>query len=91
MAEISITRAHTLEKQEVRRRIEELAIKINDRIGGSWDWQGDDAVSEARGAKARVGYDERSISIEISLPMAMRPFRRRLEAKIDEYLERLLE
>jgi hypothetical protein len=33
-----------------------------------------------------VGYDDRSISVEISLPVPMRPFRRKLEAKIEEYL-----
>jgi putative polyhydroxyalkanoate system protein len=91
MAEISMKRAHALEKQEIRDRIERLADKISGRIGGSWDWQGDEIVSEARGAKARVGYDASSISVEISLPRSMRPFRRKLESKIDEYLIRFLD
>jgi putative polyhydroxyalkanoate system protein len=90
MAVISMKRAHVLEAQEVRVRIERLANKIADRIGGSWEWQGDEAVSEARGVKARVSYDECSISVEVLLPIAMRPFRRKLEAKIDEYLLRFL-
>jgi hypothetical protein len=33
-----------------------------------------------------VGYDEKTIFVEILLPKVMRPFRRKLEAKIDEYL-----
>jgi len=91
MAEISMTRAHDLDKQEIRGRIEKLAQKISDRIGGTWEWHGDETVSEAYGVKARIGYDERSISVEVSLPAAMRPFRRKLEAKIDEYLVGFLE
>ena len=86
MAEIMMKRAHSLDADEIRRRIGGLADKISKRLGGSWDWQGDEAFCEAHGAKARVGYDADSISVEISLPKRMRPFRRKLEAKIDEYL-----
>jgi hypothetical protein len=86
MAEIEMERAHDLPPEEIRGRIAGLADKISGRLGGSWDWQGDHAICEARGAKARVGYDEKTIFVEISLPKVMRPFRRKLEAKIDEYL-----
>ncbi len=91
MARISMKRAHTLEKQEVRARIETLAQKISDRVGGEWDWQGDTVVSEARGVTARVAYDEQFVSVDVSLPIAMRPFRRKLESKIEEYLVRYLD
>ncbi len=91
MSEISIRHPHALDAQELRMRIERLADKINGRIGGSWQWQGDEAVSEARGATARIGYDEASIFVEISLPRAMRPFRRKLETRIEEYLVGFLE
>ena len=84
-------RTHELEKEEIRSRIEMLADKISARLGGSWNWQGDEAICESRGARARVGYDESSISVEIALPRAMRPFRRKLEAKVDEYLVGFLE
>ncbi len=86
MAEIMMKRAHTLDAEEIRRRIGGLADKISKRLGGSWDWQGDEAICEAHGAKARVGYDAHAIFVEISLPKSMRPFRKKLEAKIDEYL-----
>jgi putative polyhydroxyalkanoate system protein len=91
MAEIMMRRAHSLDAGEIRSRIGGLADKISNRLGGSWDWQGDEAICEARGAKARVGYDKSTIFVEISLPKIMRPFRRKLEAKIDEYLERFLD
>ena len=86
MPEIKMTRRHALAPSELRDRIGELADKISGRLGGSWNWEGEVAVCESRGAKARVGYDDSSISVEISLPKAMKPFRRKLEAKIDEYL-----
>lgn len=88
MADISLKREHGFEDpDDVRSRIEGLADKLADRLGGTWSWQGDRAVCEARGAKAKVGYDETSISIDISLPLMLRPLRSRLESKIDEYYE----
>ncbi len=88
MAEISISRTHGLNEKDVRDRIEELADKVSDRLGGTWSWQGDQAVCEFHGACARVDYDVQSISIEVSLPQLMKPVRRKLEAKIIEYLDR---
>ncbi len=88
MAEISISRKHELDEEDVRGRIEALADKISNRLGGTWSWQGDQAVCEVHGARARVGYDTQSISIEVSLPRMMKPLRGRLEAKIIEYFDR---
>lgn len=88
MADISMKRAHGLERSDVQERISQLADKLADRLGGSWDWDGDDAVCEARGAKARVAYDEENISMDVSLPMMMKPLRGALEKKIDEYFAR---
>ncbi len=86
MTKISMKRAHALEAAVIRGRIEELANKVSDRLGGSWNWEEGEAICKAHGALARIGYDDRSISVEISLPTAMSPFRRKLETRIDEYL-----
>ena len=88
MSDISMKRKHALEQDEVRKRIGKVADKLSDRIGGSWDWDGDDAVCEARGAKARVYYDDEEVSMDVSLPMLLRPMRGKLEAKIAEYFDR---
>ncbi|MAG33503.1 MAG: hypothetical protein CL908_21715 [Deltaproteobacteria bacterium] len=88
MADIEMSRAHGLDEREARERIEGLATKVSDRLGGSWSWQGNAAVCEARGARARVAYDEESISIALSLPRMLRPLRGKFEAKIEEYFER---
>ncbi len=91
MPEISISRKHGLNEQDVRCRIEELADKISHRIGGTWSWHGDQAVCDAHGAQARVGYDAQSILLEVSLPRMMKPLVGKLEAKIIEYLDRYFE
>jgi len=89
MAEIRMRRRHGFEDpDEVRSRIEGLAERVSGRLGGSWCWQGDQAVCQARGAEARVGYDAAEISIDVSLPLMLRPLRGKLESKIEEYYDR---
>ena len=88
MAHISMKRRHLLGAEKARGQIELLAQKMAERLGGAWRWQGEQAVCEARGAKARVFYDAESISIEVDLPFAMRPMRKLLEAKLDDYFQR---
>ena len=87
MADISMKRKHDLDPEEVQARIAKLAGRLSDRLGGSWCWEGQEAICEARGAKARVGFDETSISMQVKLPMMLRPMRGRLEAKIEEYFD----
>ena len=88
MADISMRRDHDLEPDAVRSRIEGLADRLSERLGGTWQWQGDEAVCEARGAKARVGFDETTISLDVKLPLMLRPLKGKLEAKVEEYFDR---
>lgn len=88
MADISMKGEHDLSREEVRAQIEKLASKLVDRLGGSWCWEGETAVCELRGAKARVGFDETSVAIDVSLPRMLQPFRRKLESKIQESFDR---
>ena len=90
MADISMKRDHDLCEEEVQAMIEQIASKVATRLGGSWHWQGDTAVCEARGARALVFYDERSISLDVTLPFVLKPPRRTLEAKIVASFERYL-
>ena len=92
MAEISMRRAHHYENPEdLRSRIEGLAERVSEKLGGSWCWEGDEAVCQARGAEARVGYDAGEVSIEVTLPLMLRPLRGKLESKIAEYYSRYFE
>ena len=88
LADISIRRSHQLSLEQVQATIEKLAQKVVDRLGGSWCWQGNTAVCELRGAEARVGYDEHFVSLEVTLPRALKPLRGRLEGPLEEVFER---
>ncbi len=88
MAQIEMKKSHALGAEKARGQIELLAQRLAERLGGTWRWQGERAVCEARGAKACVAYDAETISIEVDLPFVMRPMRKVLEAKIEDYFER---
>lgn len=88
MAQITMKRSHALGAEQARGQIERLAERMAERLGGAWRWQGERAICEARGAKACVFYDATSVSIEVDLPLMMRPMRGLLEAKIEEYFQR---
>lgn len=88
MPQIAMKRSHALGAEQARGQIEQLADRMAERLGGAWRWQGEQAVCEARGAKARVFYDAQSVSIEVDLPLMLRPMRSVLEAKLEEYFQR---
>lgn len=89
MAEIVMKRKHALgSSEQARERIGALAERLAERLGGAWRWQGERAICEARGARACVSCDAETVSIEVELPFMMRPMRRMLEAKIEDYFER---
>lgn len=88
MADLSMKREHDLTADEARKKIENLADKLADRLGGSWDWDGDTAVCESRGAKARVGYDEFNVWLDLTLPRMLKPLRRTIKAKVEAILDR---
>ena len=88
MADLSMKREHDLSAEEARVQIAKLADKLADRLGGSWDWDGDTAVCESRGAKACVGYDDTNVWLDLSLPMMLKPLRRTIQSKVEEILDR---
>jgi putative polyhydroxyalkanoate system protein len=89
MPEISMRRKHGFtDPDDLKSRIEGLADRVSERLGGQWHWQGEEAICEAGGARACVGYDDEEIRIDVTLPLMLRPLRSKLEAKIDEYYAR---
>lgn len=88
MAQIRMKRIHALGAERARGQIEILAERMADRLGGAWRWHGERAICEARGARASVVYDATTVSIEVELPLMMRPMRGVLEAKLEEYFQR---
>ena len=96
MATIEIRRPHHLPLPEARRRAEQLARRIEQRLSVLWRWQSDDLLEltappgPASGARGQVRLTPEQVHIDVDLPFALRPVRRMLEGKLNDKLDALL-
>lgn len=95
MATIDLRRSHTLSTEEARKRAEELAKSLEEKLGLVWHWEGDRLVFEApggaaRGTKGAVQVTKDEVCVEINLPFLLRMLKGKVESKVREKLDRLL-
>ncbi len=94
MATIDMEKKHTLGKEIARKRAEELADKMKEKIGIEWAWTGDVIHFEAKsgaakGAKGTVSVTDTSLRVLVDLPFMLRPLKGMVEGKIKEKLDTL--
>jgi putative polyhydroxyalkanoate system protein len=95
MATIDIRRAHTLDKDEAKRRAEALAKGMEEKLGIRWHWEGNqirfDAPSgAAKGATGTVHVNPSDVRVEVDLPFLLRAVKGTVESKITQKLDDLL-
>ena len=95
MATIDIKRAHTLDIDEAKKRAEELATSMAEKLGIRWNWEGNnirfDAPSgAAKGATGTVKVDASQVRVEIDLPFLLRAVKGTIEGKVSEKLDKLI-
>jgi putative polyhydroxyalkanoate system protein len=92
MATIEMKKVHTIGKESARKKAEELADKMREKIGIEWSWTGDSILFEAKkgaakGAKGHVDVTDKEISISVDLPFLLRPLKGMVEGRIKEKLD----
>ena len=95
MATIDIRRQHTLSKDEAKKRAEELARGMEQKLGIRWKWAGDniefDAPSgAAKGATGKVTVEASAVRVEIDLPFLLRAMKGMVESKVTEKLDTVM-
>ena len=95
MATIDITRAHTLAKDEAKKRAEDLAKNLQSKFNLTWRWDGDtikfDAPSgAAKGTTGAVAVTDKDIRVQIDLPFLLKMLKGTVESKVNEKLTQLL-
>lgn len=94
MATIEMEKKHALGKEAARKKAEELADKMKEKIGIEWAWAGDNIKFEAKsgaakGAKGIVAVSDALIRVEVDLPFMLRPLKGMVEGKIREKLDQI--
>jgi len=95
MATIDVRRNHSLPKEEAKKRAEDLARSMQQKLELDWRWDGDRIVFEAprgaaKGTKGTVEVTASHVRVQIDLPFLMRVLKSTVEAKVNEKLAQLV-
>ena len=95
MATIDIARPHALTKEEAKKRAEELAKNMEEKLGIVWKWAGDAIEFKAesgaaKGAQGEVRVSDRDVRVQVDLPFMLKMMKGTIESKIQEKLKALL-
>ena len=95
MATIDVTRAHSLSKDDAKKKAEEFAKSMQERFELDWRWQGDSILFDAprgaaKGTKGEVSVTDGTVRVQIDLPLMLRMLKGTIESKVEEKLIKLL-
>ncbi len=95
MATIDISKTHSLPLDDAKKKAEELAKSMQDRLNLTWAWAGNAIKFEAtsgtaKGVKGAVSVTDKNVRVEVDLPFMLRVMKGTIEDKINEKLNQLL-
>jgi putative polyhydroxyalkanoate system protein len=95
MATIDVTRAHSLTKDDAKKKAEEFAKSMQERFELDWRWDGDSIRFDAprgaaKGTKGEVNVGDKEVRVQIDLPFMLKMLKGTIEAKVEEKLTKLL-
>ncbi len=95
MATIDIARAHTLPKDEARKRAEQIASTMREKFGLAWSWKGDAihfaaGSGAAKGTTGEVRVSDSEVRVVIALPFMLSMIKGKIEQQVTENLKKAL-
>lgn len=96
MANINITYNHSLPIAEAKGRIELFIHEIQQQLGLSWEWESDQVVvfnsttGLTKGIKGKLTLNNKDVSVEIDLPIMLKPMKSMVEGQIKQKLQEKL-
>jgi putative polyhydroxyalkanoate system protein len=95
MPTIEIRRSHTLPKDEARKRAEDLANSLQEKLSLQWRWEGDRLTFDAprgpaKGTTGSVEVTGEAVTVQIDLPFLLRMVKGKVESRVEEKLRQVL-
>ncbi len=87
MAGFSVSRSHSMSKDDVRTAAEELARELKVQYGLSYRWNGDVATFRGSGVDGKLTLDGDIISVKVKLGFMAAVFEQSLLRAVNEYLD----
>ena len=87
---MKIRREHSLGTTEARRRVDEIAADMGNRLNLSSEWRGDDLQVKGSGVDGTIAVSEDAIEINFNLGFALKfmegSIRTAIESTMDKHL-----
>jgi putative polyhydroxyalkanoate system protein len=91
MSHINIRRAHSLDRDKLRRLAEEMAVHLDNKFGLKYHWKEDTLYFERSGVSGHIQVEPSALQIQARLGFLLSPFKSRFEREIHDYMDRLFE
>jgi putative polyhydroxyalkanoate system protein len=91
MADIELTRAHSMGLDGGREAVEQVAQQLETDLGVQYQWEDDALLFEGQGAEGRIDVAADAVTILIDLGAFLQPMQGRLEEEAGRYLDEYLE
>jgi len=91
MADIKITKNHSLEPAELRTRVEGVVDEMKSKLGLSGSWKGDTCTVAGKGIKrCEIKLSPSTLSFEIDLGMMFKVMKGPIEKQIEERVTKIV-
>ncbi|MCH7831064.1 MAG: polyhydroxyalkanoic acid system family protein [Proteobacteria bacterium] len=84
---MKIKREHRLGKDEARKRVDEIAARLNSKFKLRSAWQGDDLKIDGSGVQGRIVVSDHSVDVELQLGFALKMFEGTIRSSIEEAMD----
>jgi putative polyhydroxyalkanoate system protein len=88
MADITLTRSHSLGLADGRDAVERVAQQLEDDLGVRYEWEDDTLHFDGQGADGHIEVQEENVRIAINLSTFLQPLRGQVETEAEKYLDR---
>lgn len=90
MANISISRTHSLGNVQAHAAVETIAAKLSQELKATYHWEGDCLRFRCAGAEGSIALKPGQVEIVVALSWLLTPARASIERSIQSYLDETL-
>ncbi len=91
MADIELTRSHSLGRDGGRDAVERVAQQLEADIGVDYEWDDDTLLFDGASADGQIDVADDTVEIRINLSAFLRPMQSQVKAEAETYLDRYLQ
>jgi putative polyhydroxyalkanoate system protein len=92
MADIRMTRDHSVEVEEMRSRVQSIVDDMQSKIGITGSWRGDTCTISGKGIKkCDISITPKDISFEVTLGMMFKMMKGQIQKQLTSRIDKLVE